>query len=94
MSEASTTPFSDVANILAELWIDYREDPAIQDLIVYGDLAFPLAYAISESIVKETPLAEQYIDEVWNLLLGQLEIEDTGLFTSVLDLNEASGFKL
>jgi hypothetical protein len=94
MSETPTTPFSDVANILAELWIDYREDPAIQELIAYGDLAFPLAYAISESIVEATPLAEQYIYEVWSLLLGQLEVEDTGLFVSVLELQEASGFKI
>lgn len=94
MSETPTTPFSDVAVILAELWMDYRNEESVEELINYGDLAFPLAYAISESIVEATPLSEQYIYEVWNLLLGQLEIEDTGLFTSVLDLVEASGFKL
>ena len=94
MSEANTTDFSDVVNILAELWIDYREEETLQDLISYGDLAFPVAYAISERIVEATLLAEEYIYEVWNLLLRQLEIEDTGLFVSVLELQEASGYKI
>jgi hypothetical protein len=93
MSEQLTTPFSDVAIILAELWMDYRDEEMLQELITYGDLAFPLAYAISEGIVEATPLAEQYIYEVWNLLLTSLEIEDTGLFVSVLELQEASKYK-
>jgi len=93
MSEANTTPFSDVAIILSELWMDYRDEEALKELIGYGDLAFPLAYAISEGIVESTPLAEQYIYEVWNLLLGLLEIEDTGLFVSVFELQEASKYK-
>lgn len=94
MSEQATTPFSDVVIILSELWMDYRDEETVKELIEYGDLAFPLAYAIGEGIVEKTPLAEQYIYEVWELLLGQLELEDTGLFSSVLDLNEASGYKL
>lgn len=93
MSEQATTPFSDVSLILSELWMDYREEEFLQELITYGDLAFPLAYAISEGIVEPTPLAEQYIYEVWNLLLGSLEIEDTGLFSSVLELQEASKYR-
>jgi len=93
MSETPTTPYSDVVIILAELWMDYREDETMKELIAYGDLAFPLAYAISESIVESTPLAEQYIDEVWSLLLGQLGIEDTGFFTSVSELFEEGPIK-
>ena len=94
MSEINTTPYSDVVIILAELWMDYREQETMKELIAYGDLAFPLSYAISEGIVESTPLAEQYINEVWSLLLGQLGVEDTGFYSSVLDLIEESGFKL
>ena len=94
MSEQATTPFSDVVNILSEIWMDYREDELVKELIDYGDLAFPLAYAVGEGIVEKTPLAEQYIYEVWELLLGLLEIQDTGLFVSLIDLQEASGYKL
>ena len=74
--------------------MDYREDELVKELIDYGDLAFPLAYAVGEGIVEKTPLAEQYIYEVWELLLGLLEIQDTGLFVSLIDLQEASGYKL
>ena len=81
MSEASTTPFSDKTEILSELWMDYREDEAFTELFNYGDLAFPLAYAIRENIVKATPLAEQYINEVWDIFLGELGLEDFGFET-------------
>ena len=99
-SEAKTvksglrTQFPDVVIILSELWTDYRDEEIVQELFAYGDLAFPLAYAISERIVEATLLAEEYIYEVWDLFLGTLGVDDPGLFVSVLELQEASGYRL
>jgi hypothetical protein len=84
MSEQATTPFSDRVNILAEFWMDLREE--YPHLIAYGDLGFPLSYAISEGIVEATPLAEQYINEVWELTLGELGIEEDTGFDSIVDI--------
>jgi hypothetical protein len=83
MSEQATTPFSNRVSILAEFWLDLRDD--YEELIAYGDLGFPLAYAISEGIVESTPLAEQYINEIWELLLGTLRVEDSG-FDTLMDI--------
>jgi hypothetical protein len=48
----------------------------------YGDLGLPLAYAIDSGIVKNTPEAQNFIEEVFELLLGILGIdEDTGFET-------------
>jgi hypothetical protein len=86
MSETHTTPYSSRVSIIAEFWMELRDD--YEELTSYGDLGFPLAYAISEGIVESTPLAEQYIDEIWELLLGTLRVQDSG-FDSVSDIFDA-----
>jgi hypothetical protein len=62
--------------ILAELWLEYRNDQNFEDFIKYNDLGLPLAYAIAEGIVETTPPAENYINETFELLLAGLGIED------------------
>ena len=86
MSEARITPFSDKVLILAELWMDYRTDESFKEMFDYGDLAFPLAFAIVEKVVEPTPLAIEYIEEIWDILLDSLEIVDTGEYQSLQDL--------
>lgn len=82
---SETTPYSTKAEILADLWMNYRNDEEFEDFIEYNDLGLPLAYAISTEVVKSTDLAEKFIDETFDLLLAGLEIEDTG-FESLDDL--------
>ena len=73
------------ARILAQLWMDYRDDEEFQDFIEYNDLGLPLAYAISEGIVEKTDLASGFINEAFDILLSALGVEDTG-FESLNDL--------
>jgi hypothetical protein len=65
-------------NILAELWINYKQDANFEDFISYNDVGLPLAYAISSGIVKETDIANKFIDETFLLLLNSLEVQDEG----------------
>jgi hypothetical protein len=71
------------ADILAELWLNYRDDQNFEDFIAYNDLGLPLAYAVSVGIVKSTEMADKFIDETFDVLLASLEVEDTGF--EVLD---------
>jgi hypothetical protein len=82
------TTFDNKVAILAELWLDYRDDEEFTDFIEYNDLGLPLAYAISTNIVKSTPTAEKFINETFELLLAGLEVEDTGFedLAEVLEL--------
>lgn len=77
MSEVNT-PYSNRCDILSNLWMNYRTEEDFQDFVEYNDLGLPLAHFISEGIVSSTPMAEQYINETWNIFMGSLEIEDTG----------------
>lgn len=90
MTEKTPTTYSNKASILAELWLNYRDDEEFQDFIEYNDIGLPLAYAISNDIVKSTEIAERFINETFELFLAGLEIEDTGFedLNDVLALDE------
>lgn len=76
------TPFETQAQILADLWMNYRKDEEFSDFLEYNDLGLPLAYAIANGMVQSSSLAQQYIEETFSLLLAGLKIdEDTGFDT-------------
>lgn len=75
------TTFESKCNILAELWMNYRNDDNFTDFISYNDIGLPIAYVLSNGILKSTPKAEQFVSETFELLLGSLEIQDTGFET-------------
>ena len=86
-----TTSFESKTVILSDIWLNYRQDTEFEDFVVYNDLGLPLAYAISEGIVKTTELATNFINETFDLLLSGMGItEDTG-FESMDDLFSHAG---
>lgn len=89
MTSSSATPFGKRCEILSDLWMTYRDDEDFADFVEYNDLGLPLAYALKEQIVLSTKMAEQVIDETFILLLGSLDVEDTG-FDSLDDLLSSS----
>lgn len=80
------TSFEDACSILAELWINHKDEKAFEDFISYNDLGLPLAFLIDSELVTHTEIAKKYIEETWVMLLLSLNIkEDTG-FSSLSDL--------
>jgi hypothetical protein len=80
------TSFDNKCAILAEIFLDYRDDDEFDDFREYNDIGLPLAYAIHAEIITKTDRAETFINETFDLLLAGLGIdEDTG-FGSVRDL--------
>jgi hypothetical protein len=78
MSDTPTTPFSNQASILAELWMNHRQDEEFRDFIEYNDLGLPLAYAIAENVISVSDKARLFVEETFDVFLAGLEIEDTG----------------
>ena len=75
------TTFSNKAVILADLWMNYRDDENFQDFIEYNDLGLPLAYLISANIVESNDYGNRFVEEAFDLLLVGLDVEDTGFET-------------
>lgn len=85
LSNQEGTTFENKCNILAELWLGYRDDKGFEDFVAYNDIGLPLAFLVSEDLVKPAPLAKQMLEETFSLLLAANEREDTG-FESLDDL--------
>ncbi len=74
MAEGNT--FQNKITILAELWMNYRDDDELNDFIEYNDIGLPLAYLLMNEIVLPTEQAEVYINETYDLLIVSLGVED------------------
>lgn len=84
----SETQFEFKCSILSELWMDYRNDEDFEDFVEYNDLGLPLAYAIENGIVESNPIANQFVEETFRLLLVGLEIEGDPGFETLDDVFE------
>ena len=81
--------FENKITILAELWMNYRDDAELEDFIEYNDLGLPLAYLLMNEIVLPTSQSEIYINETYDLFIASLTVEDKE-WTS---LDELLGFQ-
>jgi hypothetical protein len=68
--------FDNKISILAELWMNYRDDEQLKDFIEYNDLGLPMAYFLMNELVLPTQQSEVYINETYNLLLASLGADD------------------
>ena len=80
------TPFSNKCEILGEFWSRYRDDEDYADFIQYGDLGLPLAYFVARGLTTidgVTDEGERFINEMWNLLSGALELDTDRVYVSI-----------
>lgn len=87
-NKLTETPFNKRCEILADLWLNYRNDQNFEDFINYNDLALPFAYGVANHLLENISADSQvanFIDEAWRLLLEGLGIEDFG-FDNLDDL--------
>ena len=82
----SETEFNDKAEILADIWLNYRDDEEFQQFIEYNDLGLPLAYSVANDIIENNPIVTQFVNETFQLLLDSLEIEEDTGFESFDDM--------
>lgn len=82
----TTTPYTKKCEILSEVWFEFRNSEVLKEVIEYGDLGFPLAYAIAEKIIESSPLAENFVNDVWEMFLYNLSIEEDTGFESLDDV--------
>ncbi len=68
--------FDNKVSILAELWMNYRDDEQLKDFIEYNDLGLPMAYFLMNELVLPTKQSEVYIDETYNLFISSLGAND------------------
>ena len=73
------TPIETQANILAQLWLDYRDEDYFKDFFEYADLGLPLSYLLANNIVTRNGQTDKFVEDTWQLFLGLCgHDEDTG----------------
>ena len=73
------TTFAKKCEILADLWMSYRDEISLEDYFEYNDVSLPLAFMITENVVTEKNDAIiGFIDEAFMLLLAALGSDDKG----------------
>jgi hypothetical protein len=83
MSDTPTNHFSKKCGILADLWLNHRDEIVLKDFIEYNDIGIPLAYAVAEELAKPTEIGIRYVEETYDLLLQSLDVDDE--FCETLD---------
>ena len=73
---AGGNTFENKITILAELWMNYRDDEDLQDFVEYNDFGLPLAYFLMNEIVLPTSQSELYINETYDLFIASLQVAD------------------
>ena len=76
MSDTPTNHFSRKCEILADLWLNHKDDAELEDFIDYNDIGLPLAYGFAEELAKPTEIGTKYVSETYALLLESLDLPD------------------
>lgn len=82
------TDFSSKSAILAELWMNFRDDANLQDFFEYNDLGLPLAYVINTELAMPTEAGKIYVNETFDLLCAAIGVDPEGEY---ITLNEMFG---
>ena len=80
------TTFDNKCAILADLWINYKENEELEDFVEYNDLGLPLAYCIHTGLATVTDEGIGYVDETFNLLVSSLGLDLDGEYESLNEL--------
>ena len=84
------TNFDTKAAVLADLWINFRQEEQFKDFLEYNDIGLPLAYFVNTELVKPEDRAKMFIEETFNLLCAALEIDVDGEYENLNQMFEIS----
>ena len=79
--------YQDKERIVSEAWFPIMAHEAWSDVLKYGDLGFPLAYASQRGIATLTKEAQKFVEEVYAVLIQSLDIPDAE-YTDFAEMNE------
>ena len=86
MSDQKDTPFETRCEILADLWMNYRDEESFKDFIQYNDIGLPASFLVSEDLAKPSEKLELLVNETFVLLMKALDVEDDTGFDSLDDM--------
>lgn len=80
------TDFNIRSAILAELWMNFRDDANLQDFFEYNDLGLPLAYVINTELAMPTETGKIYVNETFDLLCAAIGVDPEGDYVTLNEM--------
>ena len=78
--------FSKKSEVLAELWMNYRQDEELEDFIEYNDLGLPLAYMVQTNLITITDEGKKYIEETYDLFCAAVGVDNEKEYNSLNEI--------
>lgn len=72
------TDFSKQVEILAQFYMNARDNAEMSDFIEFNDIGLPLAYLTAEGLCDISDDGKKYVAETWELFLASFGVQDTG----------------
>lgn len=69
------TAFHDKCSILADLWLNHKDNEALEDFFEYNDLGLPLAYCIYANLAEATDDGIVFVEQTFSLLCRGLGVD-------------------
>lgn len=85
-SEPTNIDYSKKCLILADFWLNYKDEEEFDDFVEYNDIGLPLAFMITENIVESTQIGEIYVNEAWELLCAALNVDSKQNYDTLEDM--------
>lgn len=70
------TNFQSKCEILADIFLEHRDDEKFADFVEYADVGLPLAFILHRGYATASENSGEFIDDSFAVLLGILEVED------------------
>ena len=70
------TTFDSKADILIDLWMNYRSDEQFADFITFNDIGLPLAYAYQEGLVELSATAIKIVEGTYLMFIEMLGLDE------------------
>jgi hypothetical protein len=75
--------------VLADFYLNYRDQAPYKDFAEYNDIGLPLAYVIHQNLVETNPEGRAFIEETYELLCSAMDIDSEHQYECFEDmLNE------
>ena len=80
--------FDDKAKVVAECWMIVRDAETWDEIVNYGDLGFPLAYAHLAELAELKEDGRKLVNDIYEIILKSLDLPEDKFyedFEAVLD---------
>ena len=86
---ASMDMYTSKIAVLADFYLNYRDQDPYKDFAEYNDIGLPLAYVVQQGMAETNQEGRAFIEETYELLCSAMDIDPEEQYGSFEDmLNE------